>query len=345
MDILITNRKLYFRINNSQEHHYNHQYFDGLNYLSGEFNTSGSCTSGRLYFVDVDHIHDYFDYGIYLRDVYVPTENPDFRMIRVGSNKYGANMLFLSTKRCLSDFETYKYMIFKGGCMEKIIEKGICWAIKNDKLELVQQLFDIHPKVNTDSIISLAAGLGKIDFVSTLVNLGANKEIALISACISGQYRVVEQMILMGADIHVRYNYAVRAACWFEYMDIISLLVSHGANVRDYGDDAFITCVKNGCLKSVKYLISIGVDIHISYDLVLYKAVSNGDYQMVEYFLANGTYPKYILESALKCIYNKQYSNYNPDTAKIYNLLMNKINQSTLIEPVNIGSNLSIVSP
>ncbi|AKI78773.1 hypothetical protein [Acanthamoeba polyphaga mimivirus] len=47
------------------------------------------------------------DYGIYLREVYLPTYNPAFKMIKdPAGDKYGANMIVLGKRHDLRDPKT-----------------------------------------------------------------------------------------------------------------------------------------------------------------------------------------------------------------------------------------------
>lgn len=92
---------LYFKITSTKEIHHgihhNFQLEDGLNILEEEFNNdpNRSCCLGDLYFTDAAHIFKFVDHGVYLREVTLPTDNPDFLMIK---NKKGdtwkANMIF-----------------------------------------------------------------------------------------------------------------------------------------------------------------------------------------------------------------------------------------------------------
>ncbi|BCS83584.1 putative repeat protein [Cotonvirus japonicus] len=143
--------KLYFKITNENENHHGFQYKDGINYLIKPFSTEGSCVRGRLYFTKSKYILRFLYFGVYLREIHLPTDNPDFKMIKDSSgDKYGANMIILGTKRELKNPETFKYLesigvnifecqyyildwVVKNNC--NIIRKYINQYLTNDKLK------------------------------------------------------------------------------------------------------------------------------------------------------------------------------------------------------------------
>ena len=56
----------YYKILNKKENHYGLQYQTGLNEDILEFNPSGDCTSGGIYFTRED-IFAFLDYGPFIR--------------------------------------------------------------------------------------------------------------------------------------------------------------------------------------------------------------------------------------------------------------------------------------
>ena len=140
---------MYFKITNAGENHHGFQYSDGLNVLKGKFNDdpNASCCAGGLYFTNAENISKFLDYGIYLREVILPTYNPDFQMIKdPQGDKWRANMIILGKRYDLSDIETLRY--------------------------LVQNGFDIH--VNNNSALRLSAENGYMVVVKSLVENGAD---------------------------------------------------------------------------------------------------------------------------------------------------------------------------
>ena len=107
---------MYFKITNPAENHNGFQYSDGLNVLKDKFNDNPNhaCCSGGLYFTNGENIFKFLNYGIYLREITLPTENPDFKKIKDPSgDKWRANMIFLGKRYDLSNVDTFKYLMEK----------------------------------------------------------------------------------------------------------------------------------------------------------------------------------------------------------------------------------------
>ena len=175
---------MYFKITNANEKHHGFQYVDGLNILVGNFNDdpNQSCCIGGLYFTDSANIFNFFDYGVYLREIFLPESDPKFRMVKDGRDKYRANMIILGKRYELTNADTFKYLIEKG-------------ANKNDAL-------------------NLSARYGYLEIVKYLVDNGADihsvNDFALRSSADNGHPEVVKYLIEKGADIHADNDYALR---------------------------------------------------------------------------------------------------------------------------------------
>ncbi|AGF85741.1 repeat protein [Moumouvirus goulette] len=168
--------KLYFKVTNESECHNGFQYKDGLNILEGEFNNNlkDSCVPGRLYFSKPKDICKYLDYGIYLREIYLPIDNPNFKMIKdLKGDKYGANMIILGKRRNLKDVETWEYMISVGVNIHTDDDLALTWASVQGHLEVVKYLVkngaDIH--VDDDYALRWASEYGHSEVVNFLNNL------------------------------------------------------------------------------------------------------------------------------------------------------------------------------
>jgi hypothetical protein len=103
--------KKFFKVLNPEFKHYDYQYVNGLNELKEEFNDDPqkSCCSGRFYVTTIDHISNFFSYGIWLAPIELPTDNPKFKIVKdPDGNKWGVNMLIIKEKYSLFDIKTYE---------------------------------------------------------------------------------------------------------------------------------------------------------------------------------------------------------------------------------------------
>ena len=100
-----------FKITNNNETHFGFTYVDGLNVLVEEFNDNPAvkCGKGGFYFTTKEHIPRFYSFGIYLREVTIPTNDPDFKIIKCkDGTKWRSNKIIFGTKHSLFDLKTYK---------------------------------------------------------------------------------------------------------------------------------------------------------------------------------------------------------------------------------------------
>jgi hypothetical protein len=77
-------------------HGFNYQY--GLNIDTNEFNPSGSCNEGGIYFTDGCNVSKYQNYG----DVIVDVTIPDDAQVYIESDKFKADRIILENFRHLN---------------------------------------------------------------------------------------------------------------------------------------------------------------------------------------------------------------------------------------------------
>lgn len=100
----------YYKVTNETECHYGFQYKTGLNVDTVPFADTGSCVPGGLYFTTRKFIPRFFEFGCYLREVTLPEDDSDFRMVEdpIGDpEKWRANKIVLGRQWHLSDPSAY----------------------------------------------------------------------------------------------------------------------------------------------------------------------------------------------------------------------------------------------
>ncbi|AGF85729.1 repeat protein [Moumouvirus goulette] len=283
--------KLYFKITNKTECHHGFQYKDGLNILQEEFNNNpeASCVPGRLYFSKPKYICKYLDFGIFLREIYLPIDNPDFKMIKdPKGDKYGANMIIFGERRDLRDVETWKYMISVGVDIYAD-DYAFRWASKKGYLEVVQYLVECGANIHAldDLALREASENGHLKVVKYLVkrgvNIHADNDNALRQACEVGHLKIVKYLVESGANIHALDDLALREASENGHLKVVKYLVERGANIHAADDYALRWASKEGHLEVVKYLVKCGANIHASDDEALRWASNNGHLEVVNY--------------------------------------------------------------
>lgn len=257
--------KLYFKITNETECHYDYQYGDGLNILKGEFNDNDdSCVPGRLYFSDKNHIMEYLNFGVYLREIILPVDNPDFKMIKEHpyGDKYGANMIILGEKHDLRNSETWEYMQSIGIEFKKYSDKIMAFIYKwkpKSVMNYLRREIELCVHYKSDQLLRWSCESGSLNEIKFLVSLGAN--------------------------IHAHNNHPVRLAAENGHLEIVKYLVERGAIITSCNDHALIFASRNGHLDVVKYIMNIGIYNKICNYEALRIAFRGGHLEIVKYFL------------------------------------------------------------
>jgi hypothetical protein len=98
---------IFYKILVPDQNHKGFQYVDGLNILDKTFQETGSCVPGGLYYTDKDNLHNFYDYGVWIRRVKIPdyaksVEDPD----KTRGRKWRSDKIILNEKYYLYAVET-----------------------------------------------------------------------------------------------------------------------------------------------------------------------------------------------------------------------------------------------
>jgi len=170
------------------------------------------CCGCGFYFTNAKHILEFLDYGIYLRKVTLPTDDPDFKMVKDKNNKWRVNIIILGTRYNLSDVSTFQYLIDHGIDIYANNKRTIKWASKNRYSKVVEFLIS--------KLIELFISK-HIDFIG---------DYTIISASKNGLLDIVKLLIKHNTDIHAKKDSAIRQASKHGHLDIVKLLIEHGGS-------------------------------------------------------------------------------------------------------------------
>ncbi|NBX76582.1 MAG: hypothetical protein EBQ92_08510 [Proteobacteria bacterium] len=168
----------YYKVTNKKENHRGFQYKDGLNELKEKFNDdpTKSCRDGAagLYFTTSEYIHKFMDYGINIREVILPVDDPDFKMVKdpytENGEVYRANKIILGHK--------YKLAFSSHGDLVNTIlifnlfkyDKFIDWFASSGRINMLYWLQENNHEIKiTNDTIDLASKYGReyiLDFFS-----------------------------------------------------------------------------------------------------------------------------------------------------------------------------------
>ena len=224
---------MYFKITNSEEKHNGFQYVDGLNILQEEFNLDpeDSCCDGGLYFTNAANIFKFLNYGIYLREVTLPTYNTNFLMLKdVCGDKWRANMIILGNRYDLSNVDTFKFLVEHGADIHAGNDFALCWAAAKGHLDVVKYLVGCGANIHARYALSWGASNGHLLVVKFLVESGANihtdNELALRWAAKNGHLNIVKYLFECGAYIHAENDYAFRKSKKYGHSVVYDFLES-----------------------------------------------------------------------------------------------------------------------
>jgi hypothetical protein len=110
--------EIYYKITNEKENHHGFQYKDRLNFLDKEFDEDGTAESseGGLYFTDKENIHNFLDFGVFIREIRLHTSAKFIKLKDdSASTKYRSNMLYLGKKYNMYSKKSLDVMINHAG--------------------------------------------------------------------------------------------------------------------------------------------------------------------------------------------------------------------------------------
>lgn len=100
----------FYRVNNATEKHYDHQYKDGVNKLTGKFNSDpmDKCGPGGFYFTDRTNLIRYLKDGAYIYEITIPTHANVVDL----NGKYRTDCMILGKRYDLTDRSTWDMFDF-----------------------------------------------------------------------------------------------------------------------------------------------------------------------------------------------------------------------------------------
>ena len=188
----------YYKITNEEECHHGMQYQDGLNIDIKEFNPSGSCEPGGIYYSSED-IFSFLSYGVWIREVTIPEDAQTYKDPDSDIVKWKADKVILGPRRRIT-FDIIKELIDEGA--------------------------NIHAQC--DYVLRTYAERGNLEAVKYLVEHGADihadNDFALRYASRNGYFEVVKYLVEQGADIHAQDDYVLHCALAHDHLDIAEYL-------------------------------------------------------------------------------------------------------------------------
>lgn len=276
----------FYKITNKNECHNDYQYTDGLNILPDTFIENKSCGKGGFYFADVKNILKFLDFGIYLREITLPTTNPDFKMVQV-DDKYKSNMIILGKKYSLFEPETFQKLINEKASLVDSKECISNFVIKHNKpaiFELVKRYVNFNRYDFNHSHLYKACTNGCTEIVKFLAELKFNlqNETAFTSAVDNNHTEIVKIIIQNGVDIHYGKDYALKWASHFGNLDLVKFLVENGAYLYSESNTALKWAINQGHLDVAQFLLESGANINAGNGCIMKKVLCTFDFELIK---------------------------------------------------------------
>lgn len=260
---------LYLKITNKEENHYGFQYQDGLNILTEPFNNdpNASCVPGGFYFTTSEFIHHFYHYGIYLRVVDFPFDDPNFQMLKDGSigihQKWRSNQIIFKEKYSLDDVGTYTRFGIPFPELKTAVEQHLTNIVKyiiNDP--------NYHD-VSLNYALSRATELGFLDTVQVLVAAGAKIEYndftSMKMAVIFGHVDVVKYLCEKEPKKYTpKYNEMFIRSIQCKKYEVAKFFIESGKISQHHKDHALARIAKYGDLDILRCLVDHGAKININ---------------------------------------------------------------------------------
>jgi len=178
----------YFKITSHDECHHGYQYQNGLNVLDKPFAEEGSCVPGGLYFTTLEYLHEFYGYGVWIREIQIPE---DAKMVKdPGGHKWRADRIILGEKHSLFDVKSIQKLNLE------VDENYVNRASGEGRVEMLEWLKQSKFEMAYSHIaIDLASGDGHLNVLEWWKNSGLElkyTEEAIDDASMEGHVKILE---------------------------------------------------------------------------------------------------------------------------------------------------------
>ncbi len=226
----------YYKILSKELKHHGFQYVENaLNVDTVEFNPSGDCEPGGLYFARED-IFCFLYSGDYICEVTIPEdarvyENPN------SPKKWKADKIILGQKKII-DMEFLKSLIEDGAIIDaRYLNDILLYFTRFNNLDAIKYLQKSGYNIagyGYDSL-QLAAMCGKTEIFRYIMSHGFNqdnKNYLLAIASEHGHLDIVKICVENGADINSHYKMPIARAIFAGHVEIVKYLIEQGASLK-----------------------------------------------------------------------------------------------------------------
>ncbi len=177
-----------------------------------------------------------------------------------------------------------KYLASLGANDAHTFEWALQRASWKGHLPIVKYLTSLGTNVcaKNNWALQLACEQGHFEVAKWLIDCGANSAGMLQNACLGGNLDLVKYLVSLGEDVRARDQSALYQG--IRHLHIVQYLNLNGADPRAQHDWAIQIASIHGSLDVVKYLVSLGADIH-ECNNVAQVVCDNGHVHILKYYV------------------------------------------------------------
>jgi ankyrin repeat protein len=259
----------FYKILNKEEKHYDLQYQTGLNIDPVQFDPSGNCKPGGIYFAKED-ILAFLGYGSWIRKVTLP-ENAQVYENPGEPKKWKADRVILGEREYID-----------GNVIKRLIKEGA------------------NPTVNNSYPLQITAKQGNVEAVKVLLEAGADPSaddsLALQWAAEKGNIEIIKMLLEKGVDPKADDSCALVWAAGDGHLETVKLLLEAGADPTSCDSQALRWAAQRGHIEIVKLLLEAGADPKADDSRSLLLAVENEHIEIVKLLLPLSEITEYLLK-------------------------------------------------
>ncbi|AGC01670.1 hypothetical protein H012_gp795 [Acanthamoeba polyphaga moumouvirus] len=256
--------KKYFKIIKKDGIHFDHKYVDGLNEINGNFKEEGKCVPGRLYFTTIDHLWRFLYLGTQVVEIYLPINDPKFKMIKVSEGKYGANKIILGKRYELNDANTFIFLEENGFNIQK--NYVLIWALDNQYIHIIDCILS-KLKINKCHIDIF------LKYLEKYISLGLNELIILIISKID---------ILLKEE---EFNNLILSTLNYNKIELLSIFKKYVKNPHIL-TILFNRIVGLNNLSMIKDLISSGADYINNFNFACLESIRSNNFEQLKFLFS-----------------------------------------------------------
>ena len=289
-----------FKITNGEETHFGYKYVDGLNTLTEDFNDDPDvkCGKGGFYFTTKGHIQRFYSFGIYLREVTIPIDDPDFKIIKCkDGTKWRSNKIILGTRYSLFDPETY----VKFGLDIWKNKYIVIYACQYGRIDFLDKLVEMNEDKDPDYPVRWDTRYDRNVIDKMILFASQHRQIAVLDWLEAKKIIHQEQIMKDSCDIECeddinRYDVAILQACRKGYLDVLQWWDKN--NFMDKINANYLTyALENKHYHVADWLLARckNVSYHFDYQFIS-ATIKTGDIAILQYCVDNKLVKSFDLE-------------------------------------------------